>query len=284
MIKREKPLEYSTLACRIISLLQLTLAQDTSSVFEISYSILMQRLKGSKSQVLIREILHCICTMAFICDTPDETLSEIMSCITTLLSTSKDNGVIETAISMWTLLSSVQPAYSILSDSLPSFGLSTEVMRRFVQLVLDRLTVNDMDVRIAAAKCLAFVNELVVAVSAHHPDHSQTPSYQSDKPITEIESSLSACLAEYNRYWKGSKDKDKKMILREVTRACSGSGHPDMHFMFKRSGVSEISIDLSHWSEVAHYEMLRDLLGHGFLFHIIVACVWRDVMRRGIRC
>ena len=222
--------------------------------------------------------------MAFICDTPDETLSEIMSCITTLLSTSKDNGVIETAISMWTLLSSVQPAYSILSDSLPSFGLSTEVMRRFVQLVLDHLTVNDMDVRIAAAKCLAFVNELVVAVSAHHPDHSQTPSYQSDKPITEIESSLSACLAEYNRYWKGSKDKDKKMILREVTRACSGSGHPDMHFMFKRSGVSEISIDLSHWSEVAHYEMLRDLLGHGFLLHIIVACVWRDVMRRGIRC
>ena len=127
-----------------------------------------------------------------------------------------------------------------------------------------------MDVRISAAKCLAFVNELVVAVSVYHHDHSQTPSYKSEKPITEIESSLSACLAEYNRYWKGSKDKDKKMILREVTRACSGSGHPDMHFSFKRNGVSEMMIDLSHWTEVAHYEMLREMLGHGFLFHLTV--------------
>ena len=62
------------------------------------------------------------------------------------------------------------------------------------------------------------------------------------------------------------------MILREVTRSCASDGHPELHLSFKLSGVSEIEMNMTHWSESTEYEVLSDVLGHGFLFHISV-CV-----------
>ena len=49
---------------------------------------------------------------------------------------------------------SVKPKRQILTDSLPSFASKVDTC----------LTVSDMSVRIAAAKCLAFINELLMVV------------------------------------------------------------------------------------------------------------------------
>jgi len=49
---------------------------------------------------------------------------------------------------------SVKPKRQILTDSLPSFASKVDAC----------LTVSDMSVRIAAAKCLAFINELLMVV------------------------------------------------------------------------------------------------------------------------
>ena len=123
MIKKEKPLDYSLLACQIIALVQITLCLDTSSVFEITYPTLMQRIKGTKNQALLREMLHCVSLMGFVCDIPDEETQEILSTLTHFISESSDHGVVEMAIRMWTFLSSIQPKSRILSESLSEWGV-----------------------------------------------------------------------------------------------------------------------------------------------------------------
>ena len=61
------------------------------------------------------------------------------------------NPVIAAALSAWVLLKSLKPKYLILNDSLPDFAAS----------VLKCLQITDMGVRIAAAKCLVFMKELM---------------------------------------------------------------------------------------------------------------------------
>ena len=51
MIKKEKPLDYSLLACQIIALVQITLCLDTSSVFEITYPTLAENQGNKESSV-----------------------------------------------------------------------------------------------------------------------------------------------------------------------------------------------------------------------------------------
>lgn len=75
---------------------------------------------------------------------------------------------------------------------------------------------------------------------------------------------------EYNRYWKESKDKDLKMMLREISRSCEGDGHPDVKLTFKMENKGEVVMEINRWCGVVQYFMFQRSMEHGFRYHIVV--------------
>lgn len=108
----------------------------------------------------------------------------------------------------------------------------------------------------------------------------QTPSYERVKPLDTIYDDIQNAvgvtdshnlqLSEYNRYWKESKDKDKKKALRDISRACGSDGHPYLELSFTGDGDVEVDLAINRWCGVVQYEMLSQSMGHGFSYHIVV--------------
>ena len=108
----------------------------------------------------------------------------------------------------------------------------------------------------------------------------QTPTYERVKPLDTISDDIQSAvrvihsndvqLSEYNRYWKESKDKDKKKALRDISRACGSDGHPSVELSFTGDNDVEVDLVINRWCGVVQYEMLSQSMGHGFSYHIVV--------------
>ena len=77
-------------------------------------------------------------------------------------------------------------------------------------------------------------------------------------------------MSEYNRYWKESRDKDKKKMLRDISRACGSDGHPTLELSFAGDSGAEVDLRINRWCGIVQYEMIQQSLGHGFNYHIVV--------------
>lgn len=104
---------------------------------------------------------------------------------------------------------------------------------------------------------------IVLIVREQHPSYDQSC-------FPSIPEALQGCLAEYNRYWKESKDPDKRAALRQIRNACIEDGHPDLSATFRLMYNVTIEMSFNKWSDVIMYELCRRCLGEGFTFQIIV--------------
>ena len=135
------------------------------------------------------------------------------------------------------------------------------------------LEVNDMDVRIAAGKSLAYINEVLLAVINYIPSFIvQHPSYEKQPPLNNIVTSLHDALTEYNRYWSDSKDPEKRASLRQIVNACKDDSHPDLAITLKLTGMNTIDMSFTRWNTMILYELMRRCLGAGLTYHMVVGC------------
>ena len=82
-------------------------------------------------------------------------------------------------------------------------------------------------------------------------------------------------ISEYNRYWKQSKDKELKVVLREISSSFKTNSHPEVEMTFKLENGSVVTLDLNRWPCVIQYEVLRDVLQDGFV-HFLSVWIWRE--------
>lgn len=78
-------------------------------------------------------------------------------------------------------------------------------------------------------------------------------------------------MSEYNRYWKESKDPEKKAELRQIRNACLEGGHPDVELTFKCLGYTTVEFHL--WQDLVLYELCKRVMGEGFAVHLIVRLI-----------
>ncbi|KAK8799301.1 hypothetical protein WA171_006047 [Blastocystis sp. BT1] len=259
IIRKERVVADVTAACRILVLLHATYCLDSPTVYEVSYSCLVDRAKSTKKQQVAVDCFHAAAVILFLTEVPDEVEDEFLEYVRSIIEKPNSTSfpLLAQALSAWVLLMSVKPKRQILTDSLPSFASKVDAC----------LTVSDMSVRIAAAKCLAFINELLMV----------TPSYERVKPLDTIYDDIQNALSEYNRYWKESKDKDKKKALRDISRACGSDGHPYLELSFTGDGDMEVDLAINRWCGVVQYEMLSQSMGHGFSYHIVKSPLLQQV-------
>ena len=81
-IRKEKPVEVAISCCRILALLQISLAFDTSIPYDIAYPVLLQRLRSSKSVPLLIECFRAASVILFVCDARDEDVIDLLSLLT----------------------------------------------------------------------------------------------------------------------------------------------------------------------------------------------------------
>ena len=215
IIHREKVTSDVTACCQIIVLLEVIFGLDSSTVYSVCYDALVQTVRTTKNKQVAVDCLHAATILLYINDSPNEVEDEFVSLLTSILTNPKPTSfpLVAEAASCWVLLMSLKPKQCILSPELPAF----------VEQLLPLLELSDMTVRIRTAQCLAFINELLIL----------TPSYPREGPLELIADSIHGALNEYNRYWKESRDKDLKMMLREISRSCEGDGHPNVKLTFK---------------------------------------------------
>lgn len=82
-------------------------------------------------------------------------------------------------------------------------------------------------------------------------------------------------ISEYNRYWKQSKDKELKVVLREISSSFKTNSHPEVEMTFKLENGSVVTLHLTRWPYVIQYEVLRDVLQDGFV-HFLSVGLWRE--------
>ncbi|CBK24989.2 uncharacterized protein [Blastocystis hominis] len=154
-IRKEKPVEVAISSCRILALLQISLALDTSVTYDIAYPVLLQRLRSSKSVPLLIECFRTASIILFVCDARDEDVLDLLSLLSDRISSSStDPALAATAIDMWMFLSSTRSRHEVLA-ALPSM----------VTWVSAKLSQQSVAIRIAASKCLAFLRELHLSVA-----------------------------------------------------------------------------------------------------------------------
>ena len=89
-------------------------------------------------------------------------------------------------------------------------------------------------------------------------------------PLQSLVAAIEGCLAEYNRYWKESKDRDKKAAIRHIRNACVADGHPDIQFTFKIKGFATLEVEFHDWGQLVAYELFKKCLGDGIAYHLQV--------------
>ena len=98
-IRKEKPVEVAISSCRILALLQISLAlgflsifslfsPDTSVTYDIAYPVLLQRLRSSKSVPLLIECFRTASIILFVCDARDEDVLDLLSLLSDRISSS----------------------------------------------------------------------------------------------------------------------------------------------------------------------------------------------------
>lgn len=128
-------------------------------------------LKCAKSQPIATALMHACTIILFVSDVPDEVVSEFTDYLTSVLTSPKPaydfhlwHSIISPcsaypsiakAIDCWVMLKSIQAIYMVLNPTLPSFA----------SLVTNCLELADMPIRIASARCLVFIKELMNDVS-----------------------------------------------------------------------------------------------------------------------
>ena len=81
----------------------------------------MRIINTSKSPKLQTEAIYSLGLMHYLCECEDEQTQEYLDSLLTLINSHKNNAVTSAALLNWTLVISIQPSRSLLSDQLPSF-------------------------------------------------------------------------------------------------------------------------------------------------------------------
>ena len=89
-------------------------------------------------------------------------------------------------------------------------------------------------------------------------------------PLQTLVGAIEGCLSEYNRYWKQSKDREKRAAIRQIRNACVADGHPDVQFVFKMGSMASIEMEFHNWGQLVVYELFKKTLGDGVAYHIRV--------------
>eukprot|EP01029_Cantina_marsupialis_P028239 TRINITY_DN775901_c0_g1_i1.p1 TRINITY_DN775901_c0_g1~~TRINITY_DN775901_c0_g1_i1.p1 ORF type:complete len:413 (-),score=127.13 TRINITY_DN775901_c0_g1_i1:254-1393(-) len=235
----------AVLALKCISVLLIIIGEDRDDIYKFMVEPLTN-LCDSTEPSIAAEAINALAMLAFVCSTDQENCVPVLEmCSAKFVGGGLHPCLEASCISNWALLAS----------TLPDAYLATESFPEYCAPLCGMLDSIDLDVRVAAGKCLAMLHEATMSDDA--------PEADVGAELYAVIESLRDMATENSRYKSKKEQVDQRKTFRHILKSLE-TGEPPVEVM----KIAGTTLEFEGWAQIVQLASFRQALGGGMLTHM----------------
>jgi len=254
-IIRQGGSEEVTHACRLLSLIILTIGSDIEEAGKSFLPVLSTIIKNSSKPASSRRAcIQAMGTIGWILCSPQET-TESMSLLEQIsLDTKTDPTIAAQAITIW----------SLLASTCSEWDLGTTVYAKYLPLFTKLLEHKDLEVRSAAGEAIALLYSANLNVETMNEDEKEKKKFKPKfKPdLTTLTELVQALAKEGSKHIQKKEKVKQRSLFRDVVATIEDGVDPS-----EKITIGKKKYEFVGWGQVKQLALVREILGTGFALH-----------------